>query len=120
MSTNNTKLYDAFGELLYVLVKADGAFQDIERETLHQILSKHHWAKDILWSFNYESSKNQDVEDLYKKVIYACHDIGPNPEYQFMIEVLEAVAESSLGIEETEKRIIESFKKDLLDEFSKR
>ena len=120
MSTDNTRLYDAFGELLFVLVKSDGEFQERERETLHKILSNHHWSKEILWSFNYESKKDQDLEDLYKKVIFTCFDIGPNAEYQFMIEVLEAVAESSLGVVETERQIIEKFKQDLLTEFSKR
>lgn len=118
--TDNTKLYDAFGELLFVLVKADGEFQEEERETLNKILANHHWSKEILWSFNYESKNNHDLDDLYKKVLFACYDIGPNPEYQFMIEVLEAVAESSLGIVETERKIIESFKQDLLTEFGKR
>lgn len=120
MSSDNTRLYDAFGELLFVLVKSDGEFQQTERETLHKILSNHHWSKEILWSFNYESKKDHDLEDLYKKVIFTCIDIGPNAEYQFMIEVLEAVAESSLGVVETERKIIENFKKDLLTEFGKR
>jgi len=120
VSTNNTRLYDAFGELLFVLVKSDGEFQQSERETLHNILSNHHWSKEILWSFNYESNINHDLEDLYKKVIFTCYDIGPNAEYQFMIEVLEAVAESSLGVVETERKIIENFKQDLLTEFGKR
>ncbi|MGB4958830.1 MAG: hypothetical protein WBO36_05090 [Saprospiraceae bacterium] len=120
MSTNHTKLYDAFGELLYVLVKADGEFQDAERDTLQQILSYHPWAKEILWSFNYEEKKNHDIEDLYKKVILACIDIGPNAEYQSMIEVLEAVAESSLGIVKEEQKIIDNFKQDLLHDFGNR
>lgn len=120
MSTHNTKLYDAFGELLFVLVKSDGEFQEAERDALHKILSNHHWSKEILWSFNYELGKSRDLEDLYKKVIFACFDIGPNPEYQFMIEVLESVAESSLGSVETERKIIENFKQDLLSEFGKR
>ncbi len=117
---DNTKLYDAFGELLYVLVKSDGEFQDAEKESLHKILANHSWSKEILWSFNYESKSNHDLDDLYKKVIFACFDIGPNPEYQFMIEVLEAVAKSNLGIEDVERKIIDNFKTDLLTEFGKR
>lgn len=118
--SDNTKLYDAFGELLYVLAKSDGEIQESERETLNNILANHPWSKEIIWSFNYESNKENNLEDIYKKVIYACHEIGPNPEYQFMIDVLEAVADSSLGIDEVERQVIDNFRRDLLDEFGKR
>lgn len=120
MNTNNTKLYDAFGELLYILGKSDGEIQEVEKETLQKILENHSWSKEIIWSFNYESKIDHDLEDVYKKVIFACFDIGPNPEYQFMIEVMEALAESNLGVEEVERKIIENFKRDLLTEFGKR
>lgn len=120
MAISKTELYDAFGELLYVLAKADGEVQKEEKETLKNILNNHSWSKEILWSFDYESGKENDLEDLYKKVLNVCYEIGPNPEYQFMLEVLEAVAESSLGIQEEEQQIIDRFKKDLIEEFKKR
>jgi len=116
----NSELYDAFGELIYVIAMADGEIQQEERATLEHILQSHSWSKEILWSFNYEQSKHNDVEDTYQKVLQKCFEIGPNPEYEFMIEVLEAVAKSSLVLDEQEKAVIERFKKDLLTEFSKR
>lgn len=119
MSTN-TELYDAFGELIYVLAKADGEIQPEEKATLEHILQSHAWSREILWSFNYESGKDNDVEDTYQKVLQKCFEIGPNPEYKFMIEVLEAVAKSSIELDEQEKAVIERFKSDLTTEFGRR
>ena len=93
-------LYDAFGELLYVLAKADGEIQKEEVDELQKILKAHPWSKEIIWSFNYEAKRENKVEDVYQKVLYACFTIGPDPEYQFILEVLESVAESSLGVVE--------------------
>ena len=120
MSANKTALYDAFGELLYVLAKADGEIQQEEKDELQKIIKAHPWSKEILWSFNYEVRKENNLEDLYHKVLYACFELGPDPEYQFMLEVLEAVAESSLGVVEEERALIERFKKDLIEEFQGR
>lgn len=115
----NRELYDAFGELLYVLTKIDGEIQREEIQTLYQILENHPWSKEIIWSFNYEADHDSDIEDVYKKVIYACYEIGPNSEYTYMLEVLEVVAESSLGVDQQERDIIDRFKKDLIEEFQK-
>lgn len=119
MSTN-TELYDAFGELIYVLAKADGEIQPEEKATLEHILQSHPWSKEILWSFNYESGKDNDVEDTYQKMLQKCIEVGPNPEYEFMIEVLEAVAKSSIELDEQERAVIDRFKSDLTSGFSKR
>ncbi len=115
----NYKLYDAFGELLFVLAKSDGEVQKEEIETLKSLLKYHSWAKEIKWSFNYELNKDNSLEDTYLKVYHACVEIGPNPEYELMLDVLEKVAESSFGIVEEERMIIDRFKSDLLKAFSK-
>ena len=120
MSNGNYRLYDAFGELLYVLAMSDGEIQQEERETLEEILENHPWAREIKWSFDYESKRDGDLEDTFHNVFLVCSDIGPNPEYQFMLEVLEKVAESSLGIDDDERRVIDKFKHDLTEEFRNR
>jgi hypothetical protein len=54
---------------------------------------------------------------LYKKVILYCESHGPDPEYNFLFNVLEEVAASSNGIEESEKAVMDDFKTDLLRKF---
>lgn len=120
MADLRDKLYDAFGELLYVLAISDGEIQNEEIETLNALLSDHKWANEIAWSFNYEMGKTRDIDDVYNKVKFACFEIGPNPEYALMLDVLKKVAASSLGVVEEEQRVIDQFEKDLLEEFMKR
>ncbi len=110
-------MYDAFGELIYLVAIADGLIQEEEVEALHKIVEDHPWAKEIKWSFKYESGKNSDPEALYKKVLMACHDYGPSPEYAFMIEVMEAVAAASAGVDASERQRMEGFVQDLTTRF---
>lgn len=113
------KLIDAFGELIYILALSDGSIHADELETLKRKLSSHKWGKDIQWSFDYEVEKQNDIDDLYKKVILYCEAHGPDPEYNFLFEVLEDVAKASNGVEDSEKEIMDTFKSDLLQKFRK-
>lgn len=120
MAELTDKLYDAFGELIYVLAMSDGEVQEEELKMFKDIMKDHEWAKQIEWSFNYEKGKNRNLADLYDKVKFACFDVGPHPEYANMIDVLKKVAEASNGISMEEKNIILSFEEELLQEFRKR
>ncbi|MEA3496363.1 MAG: TerB family tellurite resistance protein [Bacteroidota bacterium] len=111
------KLYDAFGELVYALALSDGEIQSVEIEVLENILKTHHWAKEIKWSFDYESLKKRTVEDAYKKAMFIFKDHGPDPEYKFMLDVLTKVAEAFEGIVPAEKEIIDKFQKELKEKF---
>ena len=57
-----TELYDAFGELIYAVAKADGFIQNEEVGKLQELLASHTWGKEIGWSFNYEREKKQDLQ----------------------------------------------------------
>lgn len=117
MERKKAYMYDAFGELIYLVAMADGLIQDEEVKALEDILAKHPWSKEIQWSFNYEASKNNNPEDTYKKVIMACHDYGPNPEFEFMVEVMEAVAAASAGVDDQEQAKMDKFVADLTNRF---
>ena len=111
---DNERLYDTLGELLYVVAMADGKIQQEELDSLNIILKDHAWAKEIKWSFNYESIKNSDVEDIYSKVINFCHGYGPSVVYPEFIASMKALAEASNGIDSREDKVISSFSKDLI------
>ncbi|MEZ4771722.1 MAG: TerB family tellurite resistance protein [Bacteroidia bacterium] len=114
---SKVKLYDVFGELLYVVAMADGIIQPEETQKLEELIASHPWGEEIKWSFDYEVKQKSDVEDLYKKVILFCQDYGPEPEYQFMIEVMEKVAEASAGIDRQEQEVVDNFVNDLTERF---
>lgn len=113
------RLYDAFGELIYAIAMADGEVQEVEVEALRKIINSHPWASEIKWSFDYEKSKNNTVEDAYKKAVIACKENGPDPEYKYLLEVMEQVAEAFDGVVPSEKQIIENFKHELEAQFIK-
>lgn len=111
------KLIESFGELIYVVAMADGSIQKEELETIEKKLADHKWGKDIKWSFDYEVKKNRSSEELYDRVIHYCQNHGPDPEYQFLLEVIESVAASSTGVDASEKAVMDSFTKDLTRKF---
>lgn len=111
------RLYQTFGELLYVLAMSDGVIQKEEVETLEKILKSHPKGEEIKWSFAYEADNQNDIEALYKKVIEVFSDNGPDEEYEFMIHTLTKVAEASDGIVRNEKKIIHNLSYELLKRF---
>jgi len=111
------KLYEAFGELLYVVAMADGIIQEEEKEVLNDILTTHPWGNEIAESFNYEVEKGTSPELLYKKVLSFCHGQGPHPEYQKLLELMEFLAAANNGIDENEQAVINNFTKDLTQRF---
>jgi len=119
LMTEQEKLYETLGELLFAVAKADGVIQDEERESLSELLKNHPWASEIKWSFNYEENRNSSVEDIYNKVISYCHSYGPTPVYEEFIDAMKFVASASQGIDESESKIISSFSKDLIGRFQR-
>ena len=112
-----TQLYDAFGELVYVVAKADGIIQNEEVEALKKVISLHPFAEEITWSFNYELSKNSSVDEVYAKVLDTCHALGPRIEYVKLVQILEYVAKASNGIDKDESQVINKFTNDLTARF---
>ncbi len=117
--SSRTRLYDAFGELLYVVAMADGIIQPEEVEMLHEIARKYPFGEDMQWSFDYERANHNDVEDLYQRVLDICYDNGPDPEYQALIDILEEVAHANSGIDEKEQKVIDRFIFELTERFKK-
>ena len=117
--SNKEKLHEAFGELLYVLAKADGIVQQEEVDALHEIVRSHPWAQEIEWSFDYELNHNNDIDYLYKRVMDICYENGPDPEYVFLTEVLEKLAAAHGGVSDSEREIINKFTTELTERFRK-
>ncbi len=113
------RLYQTFGELLYVVAMSDGVINTEEIKVLEEILEEHPKGKEIKWSFDYENANKNDIETLYKKVIEVFSDHGPDEEYDFMIFALTKIAKANKGVSEQEKNIINSFSEDLLVRFTK-
>ncbi len=117
LMVKKSKLYDAFGELLYAIAIADGEVQKEEIEVLEKLLKEHPWAKEIKWSFDYETQKANSLEEVYAKAIDICKENGPDPEYKYLLDVMIQVADAFDGIVPQEERVINSFINDLKERF---
>lgn len=111
------KLYEVLGELLFAVAKADGVIQEEEKVALKNLLENHPLGTEILWSFEYEESKNTTIDEVYNKVINYCHSYGPTPIYEEFIKSMKIIAEAAEGVDANEEKIINSFSKDLLERF---
>jgi len=113
------ELYEAFGQLVYVVAIADGLIQKEEVHVLEEIIKDHPWACHIKWSFVHEIEQEEDIDTLYKKVLNFCHKHGPDPEYKFLFEILEKIALANEGMDKVEEAIITKFIFDLQQRFKK-
>ena len=117
MRINKEKLYEAFGELIYVVAMADGEIQDTEIVALKKLVNEHLLGADIKWSFDYEARNKMNTADTYQKVLNTCQAYGPTEEYLLLIDLLEKVAAASAGIDEKEQQVINDFQADLIARF---
>jgi len=111
------EVYQAFGELLYAVAIADGAVQQEEVDKLKQLLENHEWAKEIQWSFDYESKNKTGIEEAYKKALDKMVEYGPFKDYIFLFEAMEEVALAFDGIVLEERVLIDRFKSELIAKF---
>ena len=114
---SKTRLIDAFGELIYVVAIADGMVQPEEIKTLEELLKGHPWASEIQWSFDYELKNQNDLQDTFQKALETLKENGPFEDYTYLVEVIEKIAASSDGIDQSENKIISNFQKSLREHF---
>lgn len=111
------ELYDAFGELIYALAKADGIIQGEEMVALEEVIQGHPWSSAITWSFKYEKKKDKSLSEAYDKALSICQEYGACPDYPFLFEVLDKIAAAAEGVHEEEQKVIDNFKKELIEKF---
>lgn len=119
MELTKEQLYDAFGELLYAVAQVDGEVQESEAKKIELMLKNFPGAAEIEWSFEYEYDKQQSVEEAYKKAIDVCKWYGPSPDYTFLFDLVEQVANASDGLSDDEAALIARFRGELMAHFQK-
>jgi len=111
------RLYQTFGELLYLVAMADGIISKAETDELNIILKDHPELDAIKWSFNYEVANSSSVDLLYKRIIETYTDNGPDEAYEFFIKSLEQLAKADGVVDKSEQDLINKFSSDLLTRF---
>lgn len=113
MAVRKSKLYNAFGEVIYTMAMADGYVHEKEISSLHDLLADHEWARGIKWSFDYEHKRNRNLNDVIKFSLMVFKENGPSDEYPYFLDVLKKVAEAHDGIVEQEQKLIDLLHKEL-------
>ena len=114
MAVRKSKLYSAFGEVIYTMAMADGAVHEQEVTVLKKIIKDHEWARGITWSFNYERKRKRDLNEVMKFATTVFQENGPSTEYDFFLDVLEKIALAHDGIVEEERQLIDHLKEEFL------
>jgi hypothetical protein len=117
---SQSRLHDAFGEIIYAVAIADGMIQEDEVKVIDEKLEQFSWGEDAKWSFNWEKKKGTQLKDAYLKALDTLKENGPHPNYYELIELLEDVAKASDGFEKKEGKVISIFNKSLKAHFLNR
>ncbi len=110
MKPSKEKLYDALGELMYAVAKADGLVQEEEITRLQEILQNHPWAREVQWSFDYEKNRDTPLEEAFDKALETCKAYGPAEEYAHLFDILYEIAKASHGLDSQEAKVIVRFR----------
>ena len=114
---NKEKLFEAFGELLYLIAMADGVIQSDEHAKLQEILAGHPWGREIKWSFDYERKKQANLDYLYRKTVEAISRHGQEEDCHFILQAMSQLAEASAGIDSDEEALIQKVAHDIALKF---
>lgn len=108
------RLLDAFGEILYALVRTETGVQSKTKKVIGNILNGYVWGKQVFWSFEYESRQNQPTESAYKHTLDTFSEYGPSEKYDSFFTIMEEVAQRYARTA-YQKRIPQKFKEALLN-----
>ncbi len=107
------ELYDSFARLMYSIAMADGVIDKEEKTVLKRAIGEHPLKVSVDKYFQAENTEVYSLVETYKELIEICKENGPDPEYKFLVGVLEDLAEASQ--EDDEDSLISSFLTNLND-----
>ncbi len=119
--TPSQNLYYALGELAYAIAKSDGAIQEEEKRTLHDIVTREVQKDnvDIDYSEIIFSIMSKDATDVETSYGWALSEIRNNRHYfndafkETFVTVLCKVAEAFPPVTAQERTLIDRFRNDV-------
>ncbi len=113
MENKKDQLYNAFSELLYSILMADGKAEVAEWMVLKNLLNGHPLLNYVQHHFE-EANPDASLAQSYKNTLDLCKEIGKDSEYPFFIEVMQALATAGSPVgDNLVDDIVESFKKNI-------
>ncbi|MEM6726381.1 MAG: TerB family tellurite resistance protein [Bacteroidota bacterium] len=103
--------------MVYLVAIADGLIQPEETEELERLLIGRDWSQPVKWSFDELVAHPLDPAAVYEEVMEVFVAHGPDPAYQELFEILEAVAQASDGLDSEEANVLIDLEVDLRKRF---
>lgn len=92
------KVYEAFAELIYAVVMADGEVKDPEKSLITNIVSSHPIAADIQ-NHLASGAKNTSIVQSFLYTLDVCKEHGRDEEYSFLLNILVQISKVSEGVD---------------------
>lgn len=116
MDTKN-KVYEAFAELIYSVVMADGEIKEPEKTTITTIAGSHPIAQNIQ-RYLASNSKDTSIAQSFLHTIDVCKEHGNDPEYPFLLNMIVEISKVSEGIENDDEGLFGEFVNNFKKRFS--
>ncbi len=113
--SSKEKVYDAFAELIYAVVIADGRITQKEEEVISKIIKGHSIKLDIKKYFD-SKARNISIAQSFMNTFEVCKQHGEDLEYPFLLKILKDIASVSEGLNNDEGNLLAEF----IDSFRKR
>jgi uncharacterized tellurite resistance protein B-like protein len=109
------EVYEAFAELIYAVIMADGVVKDPEKALIKAIVVNHPIAQNI--QLHLESGvKNTSIVQSFLHTLDVCKNHGQDNEYSFLLNILIEISKVSEGVDSEEGGFFAEF----VDNFKKR
>jgi hypothetical protein len=102
------KVYDAFAELIYTVVMADGLVKEPEKSAIENIVKDHPIAQNIQRYFD-SNMTNNSVAQSFLHALEVCRENGQDSEYPFLIRIVEEISKVSEGLNGDDDGLLTEF-----------
>jgi hypothetical protein len=92
------KVYEAFAELIYAVVMADGEVKGAEKSLITSIVANHPIAVEIQ-SLLASGVKNTSIVQSFLHTLDMCKEHGQDEEYSFLLNILIEISKVSEGVD---------------------
>ncbi len=111
------EVYDAFAELIYTVVMADGIVKEPEKSAIEKIVKNHPIAQLIQRYFD-SNQKDVSIAQSFLHAFEVCKENGPDTEYPFLIHLVEEISKVSEGLDGEEDGLLTEFVRNFKRKFT--
>lgn len=115
---NKTELYQSFASLIYAVAMADGILMNEEKDAIRKVIGNHPMMAPLNSLFESKEKLEISIVSAYYEVMTYIKQNKPDPEFSFLVQVLESLSSLSEGVEEEEGNLVEEFIIDLKSKLS--